>query len=397
MQNSEHNQFDSIDKTPIKYYGFKTNLYIKDNIATFQSSSGNKIGLVVLRIVVACFWGIVLYNIFTLNLLIADEAPLFISIIFTLVFYILGIFLTFYSFIVKIQINHKEFINKNTGEINLLVSNDKKKYNISDLIGIQLLTYEEVRKLRNHRSVSSYNVTVTLFQINIITNTKTRIPLIVTKNPNNAILFSRKLSDFLEKPLISNFTQENLENKTLIKSQKINKYSAIITAELETNIKTDINFNPTELVQDKIVPKNKLIVTKQKFDNFINNKDFDFEKVTTNKIKVLTEDKTLSYLHLPKKFQTITVSVNLYDTPNSPTKKIILKTNFRFDILANIILIPIFITFDSFIQLPKTSFINIIIGVTICLSIYRVLIFRHLEIESVKRIIEELLPNNSKS
>lgn len=389
-----NNELNSIDQTPLKYYGFKTNLYINENIATFKSSSENKIGLVILRVVVIFFWIMLLYNIFTLNLLIGDEAPLFISIILTLIFYIGGIFLTFFISITKIKINYKEFINNNTGEINLLLPNDEKKYNTSDLIGVQLLNYDELRKITNYKSGTSHNITVTLFQINIITNNKTRIPLIVTKNYNNAILFSHKLSAFLDKPLVKNFNQEDIENEIIVKPQKINKYFAIVTADLKTNITSEINLNLINEVQKEA---SGLIVSQQKFDNFLNNKKFDIEKKGANNIKVYTEDKTLSFLSLPKKYQTITVSVNLYDSADSITKKVKLKTSFRYDILVNTIMTLLLLTIDNFIKLPKVGLINIIIGVTSCLLIYRILIFRSLEIEFVKKIIEELLLDDIKT
>ncbi len=196
MNKTENKALYSEMKTPIRYTSYKTKLIINDSIASLESTKDQRLFSYFLRIITLLFWAFVIYNLYHFNFLLFDELPLLISIFTTLLIYLVGFLLTFSNRIMKDDLKTKEYIDKNTGKINLFRNDDN--YQCEDVEAIQFLCYSELRASGSHIKQN-----VQLHEINLIMKNNKRLAVCtMTRRLKKAKSFAERLSVFLGKPLL---------------------------------------------------------------------------------------------------------------------------------------------------------------------------------------------------
>ncbi len=358
---------ENTNKTPLDKSILKTKFDIKDNILTFKVTKINRIIYYILRFVVWMFWLGVIYNICTLNFLIGDKAPLIISILFTFGAMILGIFFTFYSLYAKALFNTKEFIDLNTGKVNLI--NNDEKYEVKNIIGLQLICYS--KKMRFSSAGSSGGVTyyVLMYEINLVFDDEERLNLIsYQEDKQTATINAEKISDFLKVPLVSYFEAYNKKQQELKKE----KIEAEIDDGIDKQIKTSLIYSSEILTNIKKIEALKKM-------------PYEINQISENEFSVSIVDQSLNYFNLPKEFKYINAFVTVYETNNPEIKKVSIKTGFRFDVLFTIIIM--------FFMILNLSTKNDLIFMLLMLMLI-ILFFRTWHLKSdVSQLIKEIVIN----
>lgn len=237
---------------------FNQNFEVQNNILTFKTKKFDLIAPYILRIFVIAFWIAVIYNICTLNFLIADEAPLLISIFLTLLFFISGLFFTFFSLIFRTGSKPKEFIDKNTGVINL-ASNYEQNYTYNHINELHIKSFITTKTIPNPRGYASVRYNVIFYSINLVLKNEDHIQIFNHEDKDLVFFIAKKLNVFFEKPLTMNFEEskkeEDLlkkENENYNKKKKINK-----------KIKTSLIYSSELLTSTNHIKKlKKIVVTK---------------------------------------------------------------------------------------------------------------------------------------
>lgn len=348
-----------IDQTPLKTVFFKNRLIIRDSIVIITNNKSNKIAGFILKIIVYAFWGSVVYNLYNLNFILFDEAPLLASILLTLLLYVTGIVITFFSLIINLGSKNKEYINKKTNKISLLSLNGIPNFSIDDITGLQLIGYISEKKIPNPKGYSSATETITNYEINLISKDKKRYGVISFTQRQKALDTLKKLSTFLEKPYYINITD------------------------------TDEQYNSKrreKIIKSGLTVKANLSVKKSYLEKLKETTPFKITQINTNQLSITCEDNSLEDI-INIKIGTIKCYLDISDSSNSQHKNIKIETAYRYDSLAFILFtIAIFIFgFDK-----QESISNIFYGILPAIFLYRIILLRLAELKFIDSIVESL-------
>lgn len=311
---------ENTNKEPLDKSILKTKLDIKDNILTLQVTKINRIIYYSLKFIVWMFWLGVIYNICTLNFLIGDDAPLIVSILITFGVMVLGIFFTFYSLFAKALFNTKEFIDLNTGKINLFYND--KKYEVKNIIGLQLISYSKKKRFNAGNFAGGITYYVLMYEINLVFDDEERLNLIsFQEDKQTATSNAEKISDFLKVPLVSYFEAYKKEQQELKKE----KTEAEIDDGIDKQIKTSLIYSSEILTNIKKIEALKKM-------------PYEINQISENEFSISVVDQSLNYFNFPKEFKSINAFVTIYETNNPEIKRVDIKTGFRFDVFFTIII-----------------------------------------------------------
>ncbi|GAA4108900.1 hypothetical protein GCM10022393_05280 [Aquimarina addita] len=203
------------DITPIEKDGSKNRMVKKGHMMYLKPSNWLYGAVWILRVMIIAFWGSVIYNIYTLNFILFDELWLFFSILWTLVYYFIGILFSLYSLILTAKYKAKEYFDNKNGVYKIYQPEEDTDLNneISDISSLQLIGYQKYHTERYYSKNSGSTSAVVLtaiFQLIIITSKGERKLVANFVKRSNAIRQSRRLSKFINKPLL-NYT-DHLES-----------------------------------------------------------------------------------------------------------------------------------------------------------------------------------------
>jgi len=359
----DYPELASVEQQPLKSLCYKDKLVIKGDVASFEASKVSGVVAVLTRVLVYAFWAGVVYNVAQLNFILFDEAPLLISILLTLLLFIVGLFLTIVNFVSGVRLKSEEYIDKKTKQIQLLSTEGDKQYNTDDIIGFQLISYIKERKIANPRGVSSSTVMLTLYEINFVTQDRQRTHAITLNDRKSALIAVQGLSDFLEKPYIKNIEETQAEYLDK-EADKIIKHRLRVIA---------------DLVVEKSVLENT-------FDNLTDEMEYEITKTNDHEYVISMEDQALAFLFSDKKLGKI--ESHIYLTPSSDplTTGVNIKTKLRYDIILSLPIIVALFFIDAHSELMR-----IFIGVSIGLLVFRIVLHRLEEYSFVQTIVASLL------
>ncbi len=354
----ENLEIEGLDKTPLKHETYRGKLIIENEIAYFKTSKIGRFFRYILKVLTFSFWFYLFYNIYHLNFLLFDHLPLLISIVLTLVIVILGIVLTFFSQIAKISTNTPAYINKKTGEI-ILYHDEENSGNLNEILGIQLTNYSKKVRVSNPRGFSSGTYDETVFEANLVTNTYDRIPLFTEQRRKVAHDLAHSISAFIDKPIINHIEEEELE-----------KHVA------------------DELISGFLIKSAELIIPTESLEKFKNNSKMGLTQLSENSFLAQTRFESFtSALNLPKEIKMINAKISISESDKSSEKKVIIKTNFRYEI--------IFLSIAIFFTFSRVSVGDIFVVLSGALSVFlwiRIMDLRAYELVFMREIIAALNP-----
>lgn len=358
---------DTVDTSPLKKGTTKGKFVIKNDRGFFKKSIDSKVASFLFNLLIVSFWIHVINNLYHSKFQVFEED----STALTLLFYAIGIVLTFINRSIKKRLKKEEYIDKKSGKIRLLGLKKKKRF--KNIIGIQLLSYIGIARSYSRTSgVSKHEVLI--YEINLITKRKKRIPLCLVENKKQeAFSIAEKLSVFFEKPLQVNLKETEEKEKEERVSQLLADTSVFNSISDFFNVSIDI------------------LISLKTFNTLQNRKEFEVTEIAENKFSLNTFDTNYSFLNIPKELKQIKATITLYKKTNSNTRAKI-KTHFRFDSFLCLAYIVYF--FYALFALDNNSTTRFFLSVFFVIALVRLFNIRSKKNEFVQEIIEILIPEN---
>ena len=198
------NKLEIINKEPLRTPQPKQKITIRGNKAYLTSSFLTHLLSLVITLLVYIGWGLVFYGLYNGQFYIKSKANILIDITVTLLLFLALLVITIGNWFMKSDLKSKAYINKGAGEIKS--SNNDKNHILQDILCIQLLNYEKKGRVSS-KNRGSVPITVTIYQINLVTHNKGRFTILQQNKEYKAIQLCEKLSGFLDKPFVNHITK----------------------------------------------------------------------------------------------------------------------------------------------------------------------------------------------